>query len=470
MAALEFALDPADVPLLIRWPGISAGRFVATAMTWHDTTDGALAAKDLALCAAPGAWRLFPLRPANAATPPVLLEDARRPELMAHPLPPGLGPVASWTGRRRVYAWVEGDEAVEIHLLDGRVGATALCRITLVGAAPAVTALATALAGTLRVSVPLAGLAEQALGAATGRMPPPRALGAPEVPDGQTVGESLAIITGHLLDVMLHWASEAPTARTPEPVHQMRVATRRLRSALSVYRHAAACPAIAGLMAPLKLCAGRLGIARDWDVFLDGTGARLMQAFPDDRRCAAMMRAGARRRRAAYAELRGFLDSGDFRSLAAALACAAALRPWDGVSPGEGLAEDTAVFAAAILDKRMRRVRKAGRGIETLPVPALHELRKDCKRLRYAAEFFASLFPAKRTKRFLGKLSALQEELGLLNDTAAVSGLMAQLGRMERSYAAGLVEGFSAAHAGPARARIEQGWKRFRATRAFWAH
>ena len=117
----------------------------------------------------------------------------------------------------------------------------------------------------------------------------------------------------------------------------------------------------------------------------------------------------------------------------------------------------------------MKRVRHAGRDLAALPLPALHELRKDCKRLRYAAEFFLPLFPEKPARRFVKRLSALQEELGTLNDGATAAGLMAHLGRAERIHAAGLVEGFVAAGATASRARIGHAWKRFRRAEPFWA-
>lgn len=51
-----------------------------------------------------------------------------------------------------------------------------------------------------------------------------------------------------------------------------------------------------------------------------------------------------------------------------------------------------------------------------------HEARKDAKKLRYAAEFFRSLFSDKWDvrpyKRFIGAMEALQDELGALNDFA----------------------------------------------------
>ena len=247
----------------------------------------------------------------------------------------------------------------------------------------------------------------------------------------------------------------------------MRVATRRLRSALSIFKHVAACPEMEPLSAALRGTAAELGAARDWDVFLDGTGSRIREAFPEDRSVKALLSAAQRKRAEAYAGLRAHLSSAAFRELQVALGCAAALRPWE-ASGDEALHHGTAPFASKVLARRLRRVRRAGRGLDTLPVEALHELRKDCKRLRYAAEFFEPLFPHKAARRFLRRLAALQEELGMLNDGAVASGLMAHLGRPGRSYAAGLVIGFATAGVEGRRAPIATCWKRFKRTDPFW--
>jgi CHAD domain-containing protein len=249
----------------------------------------------------------------------------------------------------------------------------------------------------------------------------------------------------------------------------MRVATRRLRSALTVLKRVAAFPELAPLSAALRDTAARLGAARDWDVFLGGTAERIAAAFPDDPRVRALLAAARRRRHAAYAELRAYLASAAFRELEVGLACASVLRPWERQdTPDPRLQQDTAMFAGMALDHQMKRVRRAGRGLSTLPVEALHELRKDCKRLRYTAEFFLPLFPDKPARRFIKQLAALQEELGALNDGAVAAGLMAHLGRSERGYAAGLVGGFVAAGAMASRAHIGEAWKHFRKTPVFW--
>ena len=467
-ATIELVLHPTAVVTL---PGLSAlGAAEPLAIAWHDTAEGALAADGLVLAEQGGHWTLEHLRGPAALVPPPILRRAERWELLHDAVPAATARFATLEGTRQSFLWrgVGGEAAVT--LVRGHAGPVPLCRVVAAGAAPVLAALAaslaTALAEGATVRVPRASLAAEAAAIATGHAAAPRALGAPAVAPGQDVGDALALVLGHLADVMLHWADLVPGATGPEPVHQMRVATRRLRSALTVFRRAAPCPALDALAGPMKACAARLGEARDWDVFLRGAAAELADAFPGEPRCTKLLRAAARAHLAAYGRLRAYLAGPEFRTLSVALACAAALRPWEGEAAP--LRDSAVVFGAEALTRRMRHVRQAGRGIDALPVPALHELRKNCKRLRYAAEIFAPLFPPRPTRRFVRRLAALQEELGLLNDGAAASGMLAQLGRLERGHAAGLVRGMAAGQLGPARDRIAAQWRRFRAAEPFW--
>ncbi len=492
-AALEFALNPDDLPRLMKAPTVTrAGRAAAVTLLWHDTPDGALAARALSLSEQRGRWKLEALRPTTGRLWPPgslapLLGEAASVASLHHALPEDLAPVAAFRGRRMEFAIppqcpasavAAPDDApaqpVQLTVLSGHLHGVAAeqpsCRITLRGDAALLKPLAVGLAGTVRLSVPRAGLAAAAVAVAQGHEPAPRHDGPPATTPGLHLSDNVAVLIGQLLDTMLHWSAGAGVGATPHPVHQMRVATRRLRSALAVLKRVAAFPDRAPLSAALRDTAARLGAARDWDVFLGGTAERIAAAFPGDPRVRAMLAAARRRRQAAYVELRAYLGSPAFRELEVGLACAAALRPWEGESAADPrLQQDTALFAATALDHQLRRVRQAGRGLSDLPVEALHELRKACKRLRYTAEFFFPVFPAKPARRFIKQLARLQEELGMLNDGAVAGGLMARLGRAERSYAAGLVEGFVAAGAMASRAQIGHAWKRFRNTPAFWS-
>lgn len=507
-ASLEFALSPDDLPRLAKLPFLTrSSRTTAVTTLWHDTPDGALAARCLSLSEQRGHWRLEALRPAPArpwppGSPAPLIAEGASLASLHHSLGDGLTPIAALRGRRMEFVLrppsagsAEPDpdvaspdafdgttsdtapvtpEPVRIMVLDGQARGVAAeqpaCRMILHGDAALLRPAAMELAGAVRLSVPRAGLAAFAVAVAHGSEPLPRHEGPATTMPGLTTSDSVAMLVGQLLDTMLHWAADAGAGVTPVPVHQMRVATRRLRSALAVFKRVAPFPELAPLSAALRDTATRLGVARDWDVFLGDTAERVAAAFPDDVRVRSLLSAARRRRQAAYIELRAYLASPAFRELEVALACASVLRPWEraGILDPR-LHQDTAGFAAMALAHQMKRVRHAGRDLTALPLAALHALRKDCKRLRYTAEFFLPLFPEKPARRFIKRLAALQEELGLLNDGATAAGLMAHLGRAERSYAAGLVEGFVAAGAVASRAQVGRAWKRFREAAPFWS-
>lgn len=290
------------------------------------------------------------------------------------------------------------------------------------------------------------------------------------LPPGLNVGEAFARILLHQREVMLHHAARIPpVADDPEPVHQTRVALRRMRSALSVFRAATGAPAISELAQDLRAFGHLLGPARAWDVFLADTGRRLLHALPDDKALRVLIRAATRRRDAAYTALAQDRDGPHFSTLTEHLNAIVDGHLWrDGLQQEQRalLAMPLDRFGVDILARLHRRVRRAGRHIARLDAPALHALRLRGKRLRYAAEFFSTQFDAKSARRYIGRLAALQEQLGWLNDAATTATLMA--GLRARGHAGGIVLGYTAAEAEFALRDLPATWKRFRAAEPFW--
>ena len=106
--------------------------------------------------------------------------------------------------------------------------------------------------------------------------------------------------------------------------------------------------------------------------------------------------------------------------------------------------------------------------MDSLDHPAMHMVRLKTKRLRYAAEFFAPLFPDAPVHGFLRRLARTQERLGLYNDTATADALMRDLSARP-GHASGLVLGFTGARAAGIRPKILSSWKRLRRREPFWA-
>ena len=488
---LHLSLDPDDAASLWRSAALAAWRAgrrprrAPVSIAWHDTPDGALAAAGLVVAeqreGRRASWRIEGLYPAaltgtwNAAVPPPVLaqapdRDALLPELqrlLALPAAPSLAEVGRFVGeQRRLDGAGPGVSALCVHsgTLDG--GAGAVCRVSLAG--EATFALARALCGTLRLAVPAATLAARAA-ALRGVAIPPRHLGAPVLGASATVDDALATLISQLADVLLHWAPLAGADAGAEPVHQMRVALRRLRSALKLFGRAAP---VEGVQDSLRTLARALGGARDWDVFLGGLGRGIAAAFPDERAIRRMLVQAERQRRARYAELAAALNGAEFRRTLLKLAELAATRPWrDPADPehAAALAGGIAEFGRDALARRLRRVLRAGGGFSQRGLDELHALRIQCKRLRYACEVFAPSFPDRAADRFMRRLAAVQDRLGHLNDGAVAAGLLAELGGgAGRAMAAGLVRGYTAAHEAQARERARRAWRRVRHTAPFW--
>ena len=470
---LELTIVPEDLsPLARRLDLVRTAPSRPVRLIWLDDPAASLTIEGRIVERTGRLWRIQALEPGHGldwspCTPSPVLAEATTPDALDPPAPFDASPIAAFDGKRHAYRW--GDVTIDVlnGSLRGLLDTRPACRLRLSGPAPAILSSVPALAE-WRVAVPRAALAREALAVAKGAALPARHLGAPALEAAVPLSDGLSQIIGHLLDALLYWIDTYRHDGRAEAVHQSRVATRRLRSALSLYRRAVPCQELVEAHAALRDCAATLGAARDWDVFLMETGARLDAGAEADRRIATLLRAARRRRQLAHAELGAFLAGPAFRRLEVGLGLAASLRPWERGSDRDMLCAPTGNFAAAALQHRVKSVRRRGKLIDTLPLDELHELRKDCKRLRYTAEFFAPSFPAKSVKPFIKRLSALQQELGALNDSTVAAALMAQLGRAGRGYAGGVVAGWAGASSLPARERICEKWNHFRAVAPFW--
>jgi inorganic triphosphatase YgiF len=258
-----------------------------------------------------------------------------------------------------------------------------------------------------------------------------------------------------------------------EYVHQARVALRRLRSVLRLFREVVPRDAVAALAERLRAVGNLLGETRDWDVFLGETLAAVEAAIPGEETLAGLHAQAASRRRSARDTTAAAITDPEWTVLMLDLARAIATQPWRATLSDEARALEAlpaARFASRLLAKQAKRVRRLGREIAALDDTALHALRIEIKKLRYATEFFQSLYPRKAVRVWIDATVDLQALLGTLNDAAVTQRLLAELdgGDPDAARACGLVRGFTAARAQAGRAQIAAAWARFRAARPFW--
>lgn len=281
---------------------------------------------------------------------------------------------------------------------------------------------------------------------------------------------------------MRHWLdNEMATAdgRDPEGLHQLRVALRRLRSALTLFKAALSEEARRGWSDELRWLLGPLGPTRDLDVFATEMLPPVQAARGEDAGLEALAKAVAEARGRAQSGTRAALASERYGDLAFKLACWIARRGWrQGADVDILLAQRQPVleFAAAILAKRHRQVLKRGKRFATLTPEQRHELRIAFKKLRYGTEFFASLYPKKAVGRFRKAAAGMQDVLGHLNDTAVAQHLLRDLlSGMEpgpeqaaAALGAGQVIGWYAHQTATLEPQAVAAWEAFREVDPFW--
>ncbi|MFK4595790.1 CYTH and CHAD domain-containing protein [Streptomyces pristinaespiralis] len=223
----------------------------------------------------------------------------------------------------------------------------------------------------------------------------------------------------------------------PDAVHQMRVATRRLRSALRSYRKVVDREVTGPLIDELKWLAGELGVARDQEVLAERLAERVdavpvtLLLGPVDARLTAWAVAGAADARKTVIAA---LDSDRYLALLDALDALCARPPLLKAAAGE----PGTVLAKAVLKEYDRLAARMDRAL-SLPEGderdhAMHDARKAAKRARYAAEVARPAL-GKAAKRLGKRMKAVQSVLGDHQDSVVAREALRDLA--VRAHAAG---------------------------------
>jgi inorganic triphosphatase YgiF len=327
-------------------------------------------------------------------------------------------------------------------------------------------AFARELASDVAVSILPTSKAERGFALADGMRHPAGPVHARDIviaPDATALAALAAIAQDCARQVAMNGAG-AHRHDHPEWVHQMRIGTRRLRACLQLIVHVDPRAPVTKIAKPLKRLAGVLGRVRDLDVF----ATEMLPAFetaPDgDARVAIaeLARRIARKRTAARAALREALASPAYTRLVLDVgALIDRLVSSDSTRP----ARDAARTLLARRDRKLRRrIAKLGGGGDD---DERHAARIAAKKLRYAPEFFAPLFPHGATRSYRRALAELQRVLGIAND-AVVAIRLAESSGPARAVAA--VRARVSSQQREQRSALRKASKRFERTERPWRH
>jgi triphosphatase len=222
----------------------------------------------------------------------------------------------------------------------------------------------------------------------------------------------------------------AALAAEPEGVHQMRIALRRIRSAVSSLKTILPDEDRRWLEEELGWLADALGAARNLDVFTTELLPSARAGLADGPGWEDLTATLDRLRRAAYDRVREVVLAERYTATMLRLSrrFEAGGRPTCTLmGRSNAAASPIAEVAPRILDRRMRKVRRRSKGFGRLSPPQRHKLRIATKKLRYTVEVFASLFARDALSPFVKRLKRLQDDLGYANDIRVAHEFMPEL-------------------------------------------
>jgi len=216
-----------------------------------------------------------------------------------------------------------------------------------------------------------------------------------------------------------------------EPVHQMRVALRKLWAVLWAFKPLADQVQAIELKEHLRGMIKTFSSARAMDVFKAETLPRAIPIVKDKALRRVAKDSAKDKAIEEHGALARYLTSPDHaRNLLKLETMLLAMQR----HVEQGKAQDLKAYAASRLGKLHKRVQKAHGETPPPDTPGFHHRRLLFKKQRYVMDAFAQLFPAKPAARYSKKLAKLQTVFGDINDIVTARDDIKKLGAAVRQY------------------------------------
>ena len=299
----------------------------------------------------------------------------------------------------------------------------------------------------------------------------PEPVFAPSTALDEIVQTSLSQALHHLMG---HWDA-AIDEQSPESIHQLRIALRRLRTQLANFSRIFPCREFVDIKQEGKAIAAVLGQLRSLDVLT----ATMNELAADTHLNASTHRTInqiiSQRRAVAATEARALMSgpvASHFVLKARHVIVAQSWRMEERVVDAPIEEKKLDAFVSKTLDIQFKRVLKRGDGFSKLSTRELHSLRLALKALNYTAGAFSYLFDRNgQAKQFQSESLRLQRGLGVLNDNDFALQFckeLAEIGKIDLKAADAALGEEVAYRMVSERKALHRRWKKLKKLRPFW--
>ncbi len=236
----------------------------------------------------------------------------------------------------------------------------------------------------------------------------------------EAIGPATAKVLARQADVLLRATPGTLEGSDPEHLHDLRVASRRVRFALRILGAYLTPGRADALREELGTFMAPMAALRDLDVFRAGLPEQLRRVGASQEGSERLVRSLEARWTVEHERLRGALDTPRWARLLRTLARAPVVAEL-------AVPEPVGAVAARLIGRGAQKVvRWKPRMLLDLPAPRLHRLRVTVRRLRYTCEYFVDLF-GEGSRALIRACIVVQDVLGAHQDATVALELLHRL-------------------------------------------
>jgi CHAD domain-containing protein len=244
-------------------------------------------------------------------------------------------------------------------------------------------------------------------------------------PDDTLAEAGRKIFRFNFYQVLLHEAGTI-SGENIEELHDMRVATRRLRAAFDVFEEGFESKTTKTLLKGMRKTGRALGSVRDIDVFIEKAQMYIQnQLAGNEAELQALMDAWKSQRDQNRIKMLLYMNSENYKNFKRRFFSFVSTEGAGVIQREEGLMNQGQIrhIAPVMIYNRLAGVREFEPLIKTASIQQLHALRIEFKKFRYTLEFFREIL-GKEINKVIGALKEMQDYLGNLHDAQVATEIL----------------------------------------------